>query len=140
MNKSCNKKGFTLIELMIVVAVIGILASIAYPSYTEYVLRAKRGDAKAGLLAVQLAQEKYRANNTTYAADLGLLGYTANGGVYLSPDNNYQLTILAAPAVSGSFFAATATPVHADADCGTFAANQDGKYHTGYASAICWSK
>ena len=140
MNKSGNKQGFTLIELMIVVAIIGILASIAYASYTEYVLRAKRSDAKAGLLGIQLAQEKYRANNTTYAANLGLLGYTAVDGNYLSPENNYKLTILASPAVSGSFYAVTATPVHTDSDCGTFAANQDGKYFTGYANASCWSK
>lgn len=45
--------GFTLIELMIVVAIVGILSAVAYPSYTEYVRRGHRADARAGLLQAQ---------------------------------------------------------------------------------------
>ena len=44
-----KNKGFTLIEMMIVVAIIGILGAVAYPSYTEYVMRGPRADARAGL-------------------------------------------------------------------------------------------
>jgi type IV pilus assembly protein PilE len=70
MPKSTSKgKGFTLIELMIVVAVIAILASIAYPSYQNYVRQARRADAQEALMRIQLEQEKWRVNRTTYAVE-----------------------------------------------------------------------
>jgi len=131
MNQS-RKLGFTLIELMIVVAVIGILSSIAYPSYTQYVLQAKRGDAKAALLSVQLAEEKYRANNPSYGtlAQLGLDPMT-------SSDGYYTITIPAAP--TGAVYSITATPIHTDAYCATLVINQDSvKTATGTDSSNCW--
>lgn len=54
--------GFTLVELMIVVAIIGIIASIAYPSYNQYVTRAKRGDAMSALMLASQAMERKRSN------------------------------------------------------------------------------
>lgn len=70
-----SMRGFTLIELMVAVAIIGILAGIAYPSYTQYVLKARRAEAKSMLQEIQLLQEKYRANNSTYGT-LSNLGWT----------------------------------------------------------------
>jgi len=136
MNTTFHKKGFTLIELMITVAIISILASVAYPSYTQYVLRAKRGDAKAALLSVQLAEEKYRANNPSYGtlAQLGLDPMT-------SSDGYYTITIPAAP--TGAVYSITATPKspHADAYCATLVINQDSvKTATGTDSNNCWNK
>lgn len=67
--KSGRQSGFTLIELMITVAIIGILASIAYPSYTKYVREARRAEAQSDMLKMQLGMEKWRANRASYRSD-----------------------------------------------------------------------
>ncbi|MFZ7309148.1 type IV pilin protein [Comamonas jiangduensis] len=64
------QQGFTLIELMIVVAVVGILSAIAYPSYTEYVQRGHRADARAGLLQAQLWLERAATATGVYPSTL----------------------------------------------------------------------
>jgi len=86
-------KGFTLIELMIVVVIIGILAAIAYPAYTGYAQKARRSDAKHALLDMQLNQEKWRANNVTYSSSLTELGW-ADGE---SLDGYYDLSVTGSP-------------------------------------------
>jgi type IV pilus assembly protein PilE len=142
MNTFKRPSGFTLVELMIVVAIIGILAAIAYPSYTEYVTRSKRSDAKAALLQAQLAQEKYRANHVTYGT-LAQIGISS-----LSPDGYYTIAIPTGSTLDGTNYTVTAAPLtpFADATCGTFAIQKsvtplnDGPYYTGYASASCWGK
>lgn len=77
-----KQQGFSLMELMIVVAIVGILAGIAYPSYQNYVLRSGRADGQAKLMEVMQAQERFYSQNQTYAANLGTgagnLGYSAN--------------------------------------------------------------
>ena len=97
-----SKAGFTLIELMVVVAIIAILAAIAYPSYLDSVRKSRRADGLAALTAAQVAQEKYRANHTTY----GTLDQIGTGGT--SPDSYYAMTVsgiisdFATCAISGS--------------------------------------
>lgn len=66
-----KEKGFSLMELMIVVAIIGILAAIAYPSYQEYVLRTGRADGQAKLMEILQAQERFYSQNQTYTTNLG---------------------------------------------------------------------
>ena len=61
-----NQKGFTLIELMIVVAIIGILAAIAIPNFMQYQLKAKTAEAKSNLGGIRTAQEAYKAENDVY--------------------------------------------------------------------------
>ncbi|HEC04693.1 MAG TPA: type IV pilin protein [Thiothrix sp.] len=79
-----NKKasGFTLIELMIVVAIVGILSSIAYPSYTKYVQKSKRTEAMVALMQAAQQQEKFFSQNLRYAPSATALGVntsTENG-------------------------------------------------------------
>lgn len=128
--------GFTLIELMIVVAVIGILAAIAYPSYKDYVIRAKRADGKTALLQVQLAQEKYRANHVAY----GTLDQI--GASHTSPDGYYTIAIPVGSTLDGTNYTVTAAPTFADIKCGTLGINQAGtKTKTGTDSVVnCWRK
>lgn len=88
MNNSRNNKGFTLLELIIVMFIISILASIAIPSYNSYILKSHRTEGINTLNSIQLEQEKYRSSNTTY----GTLANVWNG-VTATPNNYYTLAI-----------------------------------------------
>lgn len=90
-----NKRGFTLIELMIVVAVVGILAAIAYPSYTDSVRKARRSDGTAALMNAAQRMEVYYAREATYTSILADANITAN-----SEEGYFGLSIFAADAGS----------------------------------------
>lgn len=78
-----RQSGFTLIELMITVAIVGILAAIAYPSYQQYVLSSRRAEAQSEMLKIRLGLEKWRANNNAYSSDLSVnTGFTGNTAYY----------------------------------------------------------
>jgi len=112
-------KGFTLIELMIVVAIVGIIAAIAYPSYVEYVERARRSDAQGALMGLASAMERHRTANGSY---LGA-GSPNTGAPSIYPDEApidgstkfYDLTIEAANATS---YTLRATPKNGQAGDG----------------------
>ncbi|MBF7688404.1 type IV pilin protein [Acinetobacter rathckeae] len=74
-----KQKGFTLVELMIVVAIVGVLAAIAYPSYTNHVVNTNRADVQAEMMRVATRLQSYIAINRTYSgATLASVGGTAN--------------------------------------------------------------
>lgn len=137
--------GFTLIELMVVVAIIGILAAIAYPSYRSYILRSHRAEAYAMLQAAQLAQEKYRLNHTTYADTTALsdpvFGGVCPSGNCTSPNGYYTLTSPTASATAGGY-ALTATAAGtqvADTACSSIVITQTAGVVT-HTPAECWRK
>ena len=103
--KNDTQNGMTLIELMIVVAIVGIIAAIAYPSYRDYVIASRRTDAVTSLTAIKLAQERFRFNCPDYATSIGGGGCSLQE---LATDNVsteafYDLAILPHPSVSGAY-------------------------------------
>jgi len=77
-----KQAGFTLMESMITVLIVGILMSIAIPSYNDYVIRSNRTEAMNGLLDMMRAQENYFANEFTYTTDLTHLNYNSVQDTY----------------------------------------------------------
>lgn len=134
------KKGFTLIELMIVIAIVGILAGIAYPTYMDSVAKARRAEAKTSLLDLAQRMERYYSNSHSYtgATVVSLLGSTT------SPDGWYTISATI-PAGGGSYtLTATASDGQkkSDKDCASLAINSVGvkssTKSTGGASTDCW--
>lgn len=132
-----NMRGVTLLELMIVVVIISILTAIAYPSYRQYVARAKRNEAKAGLLQIATLQERFYLQNNTYTTDLTKLGFTVAANA-LSDTGTYRFNVNTANA---NTFTAVAAYQKSDgelAKCATLTIN--GQQIKGSSPATdCWT-
>ena len=107
--KNIKSNGFTLVEVLIVVAIIGVLAAVALPSYSAYVIRGNRADAKDMLTNVMFEMERFATRNRSYTLDMTDLGFGADPAV--SPEAFY--TIDATECTNGSVATCiilTATP------------------------------
>lgn len=153
-----RQDGYTLIEILIVVAILGILAAIAIPSYQNSILAANRSVAQAALLDLANRQEQFYLDNRTYTTDMTNLGYPAgmvfiNGGnsavalndnhslvVSTSDQRRYFVQINAANATAFGISAAPQLAQADDTECGTLSLTNTGvKAETGTASVSdCW--
>lgn len=111
---SSTQRGFSLIELMIVVAIISTIAMLAYPSYSDYVKRSNRSEGQAMLSDAAAAQERYYAQNFAYittAANIAKLNIKTT-----SPNGKYTLTVSTVAGDGG--YTLTGTQKFSDTDCG----------------------
>jgi len=133
-----KERGFTLIELMIVVAVLTIISTIAFPSYQNYALRGKRAEAKTAVLGAAQALERYFTNNNAYTTNLAAAGYKNISGD--TPATSYYTLQVTVPD-STSFIIRAVPNNFQDPACGIFTYNQAGQRGVENATdpvSKCW--
>ena len=136
-----RQRGFTLMELMITVAVVGILAAVAFPSYTQYIVRANRSAAQSFMFSVNNKQEQYMLDARSYAANLTALNMT----VPVEVSERYDVTVASNMAATPPTYLVTAAPkgvqLSRDTKCRTLTLSNLGvKTESGTASSFadCW--
>ena len=132
MNRS-SMRGVTLLELMVVVVIVAVLASIAIPSYRQYLLRAQRTDATGALLRLAAAQEKFYLQNNRYATGAAIANAPPNGlGITGTEHGYYTLDVVSPSGNAAVDYLATATfvaggPQAEDHACTSFSITETGR-------------
>lgn len=146
MNKN-QQRGITLLELMIVVAIVAMISSFAYPSYMRYVTNSKRTAASSALLQIADRQQQFFMDNKTYANDLTDLGFAADPWVIADdgkssaagdPDSVYTIAL---SNVAATTYTITAAPLHGqlrDTKCGSLTLDQAGSRGSTTGDDGCW--
>jgi type IV pilus assembly protein PilE len=142
-----RERGFTLIELLITVAIVAVLASLAYPSFMGAIRKSRRVEAFDMTTRIQQAQERWRGDHSAYTTDLSPaptgLGVSTTATSVTTPNGYYQLSVAVpagAGAASGYTITATAAGSQtADTQCTTMTATmQTGRVTN--APPACWAK
>lgn len=134
-----KQTGFTLVELMITVAIIGILSSVGYPSYVKYIQKAKRSEAQAALVSMATAMEQWRVeNNNDYSGVTVGTDATSIFSDQVPTDGGTKTYTLSLVSDAGTY-TLTATPVAPQDtdDCGTLTLNSTG-VKTSSTGTNCW--
>lgn len=129
-----RSSGFTLIEVMIVVAIVAILAAIAYPAYTDQVRKTRRADAKAALMELSQGAERFYTQNGTYTGYVLTFNTTPRDGGTVFYNINYN--------GNNQTFTLSAVPTNGqEADpCGTLTINQIGTKSSDDSNENCWAR
>ena len=138
---ACMSRGFTLFELMVVLVLVGIVASLALPTYRQHVLRVRRAEAMTALLDLQAAEERFYLRHNAYTADITAAPPAGLGLPASTASSQYRLSV--ALAADGQTFIATATPAggqSADHDCLAFSIDSSGRRAVSGIRGVtlCW--
>lgn len=130
-----SAKGFTLIEVMVVVIIVAIIVSFALPGYRAYVLAGKRVEGQALISSAAARQERYRAQNGSYAATVTALYGESS---ITSETRLYNLGVAVNPGDGG--YTLTATQNHGDTECGNFTLTATGVKGVSGSKTVeeCW--
>lgn len=148
MHDSRTHRGFSLIELMIVVAVVGILAAIAYPNYQDYLAKSRRAEARTALLQLSQFMERYYTNNGRYVDNAGARPVLPFDEVPRDDANPYYLIGFDEDEVVGNeavayVLQATRSGLMSNDKCGTLILTSTGarsieSADAGVGLATCW--
>ena len=143
MRNATRTAGFTLIELMITVAVVAILGTIAMVSYTKQIQKSRRTDARSAIMDLAGREEKLFSTVNAYSATPSELGYTVNPDTFPFnlPNNDYQISLtIGAPPVSYSITATAINAQAGDTACASLGLDQLGtQSNTGTdTTSACW--
>jgi len=142
-----GQKGITLLELMVVVAIIALISAFAYPSYMQFVVKAKRGVGKSILMQVADRQQQFFMDNKRYAVTLTQLGFpddplvVADDGSFVAAGDGASVYAVTLANTSATTYTAVAAPQMNQAakdTCGALSLTHTGQKIAGGGGVDCW--
>jgi type IV pilus assembly protein PilE len=132
--------GFSMIELMVVVAIVGVLAAIVLPNYRSYVLKSHRTAAINAIMDAASREARYYTTHNTYATDLTTLGYAVVSSMPVPATGTAFYTLSVAASATAFTLSATPTTPQATDTCGTYTYTDMGAKGSGGSLSDCWKQ